>query len=78
MNTPPLKLISIEGWIDQTFMGINPPSSNTVRRWCRQGFLESERIGRRWYIASGTRYRIPMTKEEQIVSEMIASISSKF
>lgn len=71
------KLIPIREWLDQRFKDSYGPSPVTVRRWCRQGYLQSERVGGRWFIQAGATYNNLPESQSKEVEAMIARISAK-
>lgn len=75
---PSQKLVTIKRWIEQKFMKGSAPSANSVRRWCREGLISSEQVGRKWYIHAGAEYHGSTTSTDEDLEQMINRISRKF
>lgn len=53
-SAPKQKLVEISEWATTLF--VCPPSSHTIRRWCRDGRIPGAvRIGRSWYVPVGAQ-----------------------
>ena len=53
-SAPKQKLVEISEWAKTLF--VCPPSSHTIRRWCRDGRIPGAvRIGRSWDVPVGAQ-----------------------
>jgi len=51
------QLMTLETWAAKTY-GTEAPSINTLRRWCREGFIRPapQKHGRAYYVSPNARY----------------------